>query len=349
MLQDITEEDEEEREHLHLPENYKMSIIKKARCNQDQHKNTYGEKLIDMTVSSNMKILNGRTLGDLEGRYTYIGYNGLSTVDYVLGTENIFTNNIIHSFEVEEITNFSDHRPTRLTIQYNAIKDTNKVDNESEYSRPRNKQTFIKDYETYKNELNTKMDSNFIDPLLKRIESINMGGNPADLDAIIQTINNTYLNKVRPVPEHYTNKQRMNNKNKNKMTKDKAWYTNDCKTMKKRLIQARKMLEKNPEKQDLRILYYKTNKQYKKLVKFQRRKYEENLTYKLEHLYTNDKNAFWKHLKALKNNTQTENLPQLNKLITHFENLFFKEELDENLMSNTDEQKENPRKAFFDT
>ena len=109
--QDIIDETDDEIELLNLPQNYKISTIKKHRCNKDQHKNSYGDKLIDLATSANLKILNGRTLGDLEGRYTYIGYNGLSTVDYVLASENMLSRNI-HSFVVEEMTNFSDHRPT---------------------------------------------------------------------------------------------------------------------------------------------------------------------------------------------------------------------------------------------
>ena len=73
--------------------------------------------MIELATSANLKNLIGRTLGNLEGRYTYIGYNGLSTVDYVLASENMLPKNI-HSFVVEEITNLSDHRPTSLTVQY---------------------------------------------------------------------------------------------------------------------------------------------------------------------------------------------------------------------------------------
>ena len=146
------------------------------------------------------------------------------------------------------------------------------------------------------------MHIGFTEPLLQRLENINID-NPEELDEIIQTISNQYVNST---VSHSTNPK--NAKNKQKITKDKAWYTNDCKEMKRRLNQVKKLLEKNPSKQDLRALYYNTRKQYKKLVKYQRRKYEENLTHKLEHLYSNDKNAFWKHLKSMKKTTNDEAL-----------------------------------------
>ena len=80
-MQDFIEENDDDVELLNLPQNYQIDRYKKLRSNQDEHKNTYGDKLIELAVTSKMKILNGRILGNLLGKYTYIGYNGISTVD----------------------------------------------------------------------------------------------------------------------------------------------------------------------------------------------------------------------------------------------------------------------------
>ena len=111
-IQDIIEGTEDENNLFSLPEYYTISQYKKLKSNQDIHTNAYGDKLIDMATSSNLIILNGRIIGDLEGKFTYVGYNGLSTVDYVLGSENLIMKNHIHSFVVEDLTLFSDHKPT---------------------------------------------------------------------------------------------------------------------------------------------------------------------------------------------------------------------------------------------
>ena len=52
---------------------------------------------------------------------------------------------------------------------------------------------------------------------------------------------------------------------------------------------------------------------------------------KLEMLYSQDKNLFWKKLKSMKGGSQDENLPQLDRLITHFEKLYHKNEHDDEL------------------
>ena len=127
----------------------------------------------------------------------------------------------------------------------------------------------------------------------------------------------------------------------------KTWYSKDCKTLKRKLNQIKKMLDRDPDKQELRILFYKTQKQYKKLIKLKRRKFEEDITNKLEHLYSHDKNAFWKHLKSMRGNTKDENLPQLDRVITHFEKLYYQEEFDDNL-TNINEDNENPNRTKFD-
>ena len=76
-----------------MSDDYKFDEFTKSRNNEDIHTNTFGEKLIDLAVST-MRILNGQTLGDFLGKFTYIGYNGVSLVDYVLASEKLHS--LIH-------------------------------------------------------------------------------------------------------------------------------------------------------------------------------------------------------------------------------------------------------------
>ena len=83
----------------------------------------------------------------------------------------------------------------------------------------------------------------------------------------------------------------------------------------------------NPEKSETRRLFFKTLKDYKRIIKYKRRKYEENMVEKLENLYSQDRNEFWKYLKSMKNTTKNEDLPQLENLIRHLRKLYFDEEI----------------------
>ena len=76
------------------------------------------KKLVDLAISPKMRILNGRTLCDFLGKFTYMGYNGVGLVDYVLASENFLMKNYIHSFTVNDLTELSDHRPIELNLRF---------------------------------------------------------------------------------------------------------------------------------------------------------------------------------------------------------------------------------------
>ena len=89
-LNDYVNESENDSNYIYLPQEYDFDKFTKNRNNQGIHTNLYGEKLINITISTKMRILNGRTLGDYIGKYTYIGHNGVSVVDYVLASAAFF-------------------------------------------------------------------------------------------------------------------------------------------------------------------------------------------------------------------------------------------------------------------
>ena len=53
-------------------DNYELDEFIRTRNNQDVHKNMYGEKFVDFSIATKLRILNGRILGDFIGKLTYI-------------------------------------------------------------------------------------------------------------------------------------------------------------------------------------------------------------------------------------------------------------------------------------
>ena len=98
-----------------------------SRNNQDKKAtNKSGKLLIELCKEAGLRILNGRTIGDLHGKYTCITYNGCSLVDYTLVLENMLQ--YIGHFTVHDITPISDHSPIHcslLTGFYNHHNDQN--------------------------------------------------------------------------------------------------------------------------------------------------------------------------------------------------------------------------------
>ena len=345
-IQDIIIEDENDIETLSLPPNYEISTYKRYRNNQDQHTNAYGTKLIELATNTNMKILNGRVLGDLLGKYTYIGYNGISTVDYVLCTENFLTSNYIQSFQVDELTLLSDHRLIHVTLKSDLHKkETLTKEKAIPKTTKRNKNFNLKNHDAFATELNTLMNNDIVNLLINKLETINIAEDQTNtLENIIQEISNIYTLSAKKL----CHGGRDRNKLSRKPSKAKnTWYTQDCKALKRKLNQIRKLLDQNPNKIETRHLFYKTQKEYKRLVKHKRKKNEENLIDKLECLYSQDRTEFWKYLKALNNTQKREEPPQLDKLITHFKKLYFDDHCDNNLVG-TDEPLDTTNKRIFE-
>ena len=54
------------------------------RNTKDKTCSTLGKYLSELCLTHNLKLLNGRTIGDLTGKYTCYKYNGNSIVDYIM-------------------------------------------------------------------------------------------------------------------------------------------------------------------------------------------------------------------------------------------------------------------------
>ena len=74
-----------------------------------------GKKLIDFASEWNISILNGGTIGDIQGEWTCMLYGGNSVVDYVLASQGI--KRCIRSLKVLNFNEFSDHRPLSCTMK----------------------------------------------------------------------------------------------------------------------------------------------------------------------------------------------------------------------------------------
>ena len=68
------------------------------RCNKDKKLNQNGRPFIELLQTFGLRILNGRTLGDIFGEPTCIQRNGVSTVDYICLPPNMF--NRVNYFKV---------------------------------------------------------------------------------------------------------------------------------------------------------------------------------------------------------------------------------------------------------
>jgi hypothetical protein len=77
------------------------------RCHLDDKSNLHGNLLTNIGKSSQLRIANGRFIGDSLGYYTFFNNNGKSTVDYALASQELFYD--LKNFQVHPPTEISDH------------------------------------------------------------------------------------------------------------------------------------------------------------------------------------------------------------------------------------------------
>ena len=66
-----------------------FSQLTTKRNNQDKKENNYGKKLNEYCIATHAFIANGRTIGDLQGKFTCHEIKGSNTVDYAIINEQL--------------------------------------------------------------------------------------------------------------------------------------------------------------------------------------------------------------------------------------------------------------------
>lgn len=83
--------------------------------------NEYGQRLLSLCRSTGVRIVNGRHSGGHSNDYTFNGARGLSTIDYLLTTYDMF--DFISKFIVCNFTTFSDHAPLHIEFKCTTLLD----------------------------------------------------------------------------------------------------------------------------------------------------------------------------------------------------------------------------------
>ena len=99
------------------------------RQNLDKITNRYGNHLLSLCKSAQLRICNGRKLGDIFGSYTCYTPYGQSCVDYCLVSPRLFDS--VQTFSVGQMSTLSDHCPIRTVLSVNIL--TNNIQENYNY------------------------------------------------------------------------------------------------------------------------------------------------------------------------------------------------------------------------
>ena len=90
------------------------------RNNEDNTVNARGQKLFDLATNYELFLANGRSCGDLTGKYTCCQWNGQSVVDVFMAQSDVLSR--INYFKIGKFDWYSDHAPISVDLAVDIAK-----------------------------------------------------------------------------------------------------------------------------------------------------------------------------------------------------------------------------------
>ena len=274
--------------YLPLDDEYTLDINISPRNSQDTITDERGKHLLELCIGSQLRILNGRTIGDSCGYYTSHQYNGSSTVDYGISSSTMLRDIVyfkIHPF----IGTISDHCMTSLAIR------TNRVTNPTKTTKLTKMPQF---YKWNNNSGDTFKSALSLPPVQKLIDETNT--------LLNQTTNNTTINNIVAKFTSILNMAAYLSlklkRKKQKTDNNKPWHTSNLKRMERDVNKkAREMARLQTG--EARRKYFLCLKKYRKERKYAKRHHIKSQLEDLQNLKHNDPRRFWHALQNLREGT----------------------------------------------
>ena len=251
-----------------------------------------GRDLIDICIGQQLRILNGRALGDMLGQYTCHTPNGSSTVDYVIVSEK-FLDQVLFFRVTEFIPTLSDthcNLEWAITARYKMTKSNNTV---KIHQCPPN---FIWDNESAE-QFVTALSSNEIQTrLLKFADNFTSCTDKSQETASEAA---TEFSEIIISAATKSLKRKKLRKNKSKY-KNKKWFTPSLRQMRFNLINYGKVFSKYPRDPQVRNHYYKMYREYTKARKKASKQYRQSILDQLVNLHDDNPKLYWQLIKDLK-------------------------------------------------
>ena len=282
------------------------------RNNYDCQINDHGKVLLDICKTCNLRILNGRTKGDSFGKITYHSPHGISTVDYIIVSDNF--SNSVQSLMVKQPTIFSDH--SQIVCWINITPSTPTHDQTTSQIRMFNlPKQFLWQSNSTESFLNVLKLDEYQSRLLTfektQFEPTSKGVNSATKQ-FTDLLNDISLRSLKL----------KNTENTKKKKRSKRWFDSECFTWRKILTDLSKKKHNNPLDENIRHNYHTTRKHYKKLIKSKKLKL---LNSKIDNLVSKKGNQeFWHHLKLIHEDKQKATHRKLEVNIDNLHNHFKK-------------------------
>lgn len=281
------------------------------RNNLDPKKNSHGKCLLELCKASNMRILNGRFLGDTVGSCTCFSpvAKTPSAIDYMLFSSKCL--DMVDYFQVHDLTAYSIHciiSTVLITGKY-FLSDSD---------------SWLSTFESYKW---CKGDSEKFNQIIASAEFSKILLDSADPNL---SVNNqvTSLSEALIKAADKTKIRKVGGKPKSKRRKNQKWFDKDCSALFRHIRKLAKKLHINPNQDTLKIFHAK-KKEYRKLLKRKKIEFKNKLLNEMDYLHSRNPKEYWKIFDKLKNLDSTPKSCSvgIDPLVTYFESLLNKKYL----------------------
>ena len=275
--------------HIPMFESYVCDSNLVPRKSQDNILNTRGRQILNLCISASLRILNGRTFGDLFGSYTCFQPLGSSVVDYFIASEEIlpyFTYFQVNTF----LPDLSDH------CQISCMLKCNILDQEEVSELFPMPEKYIWDEKSI-TQFQDAVHSNSVKKLINDFNDKTY--NPDMINTAADDLNKIFLTAANA-----SLKQRKTRSFKHRKTKPKQnWQDKELIVLKKELFHKYNLMLRENHNPFIRGSFYKCLKSYRKIRRSKIRKFKQDILDKLDNLQENDPKSYWKLLDELKNKT----------------------------------------------
>ena len=329
-LPDYIYQDASFPEHfIPLPPDY-QSDNERMRASQDEVINNYGRELLDLCISSRLRIVNGRHDQDSLGGFTCFSPRGNSVVDYSIVSPELMPS--IAHFSVDALTPCSDHCPLSLDLKTNSYSPfqlsnllkgskelldeylrSNGLSNDP-YKSP-TPQLRVK----WNTELEQALQQEFSDTsFIAKLSSLGSQVDKMQVDDCVSKFEKVLQDTLHK----YTSVKCSANKKKTNPFPRNTWFDKECKAKKSSVNRLAKQMKKNPNSVAIRGDFWKERKCYKRLVRKKKRAAVSVFHQKLQSFRCEDPRTFWKYITKASDTGDLEHIPiSINDMANHFRKL----------------------------
>ncbi|KAL5268106.1 hypothetical protein ACHWQZ_G002085 [Mnemiopsis leidyi] len=254
------------------------------RCNKDKKLNQNGRPFIELLQTFGLRILNGRTLGDIFGEPTCIQRHGVSTVDYVCLPNCLYQR--VNYFKVGRQNLFSDHRPLHFSLQTRSAVSVQSSAKHLLGSFP----DAPKPYKWVRSET-PNLDTSFLFMSAQNKEVFINKANELQNILVsskegVHELNERVISLYRELADSTTIQKA------GKRTNKRKWYDWSCRLAKREANRAQRTVDSHPDDPSLRTLLVQKRKEYRKVKRRKKNRYLYEMNDKINNGGKLDWNAF---------------------------------------------------------